>query len=49
MKMRIHFLIALMSLCTVLFAQNEDDDMYFVPGKKEAKSEKAKHQRRLLL
>lgn len=42
MKMRIHFLIALMSLCTVLFAQNEDDDMYFVPGKKEAKSEKAK-------
>lgn len=41
MKTRIHFFIALLALPFVLVAQNEDDDMYFVPNKKAEKTEKA--------
>ena len=47
MKTRIHFLIALMSLPLVLVAQNEDDDMYFVPNKKAAKTEKVLNEDKL--
>ena len=40
MKTRMMFLLVLSALPLTMLAQSTDDDMYFVPGKKKAKTEK---------